>query len=57
MFSYTFSVQCGGVVVFAQLLQGVGGGVISSQVLGTIQDMFDGSGRTKAMSAYGSPVA
>jgi MFS family permease len=42
-----------GVVVFAQLLQGVGGGMISSQVLGTIQDMFDGPGRPKAMSAYG----
>jgi MFS family permease len=41
------------VVVFAQLLQGVGGGVISSQVLGMIQDTFDGADRTKAMSAYG----
>jgi MFS family permease len=42
-----------GVVVSAQLLQGVGGGMISSQVLGTIQDMFDGPGRARAMSAYG----
>jgi MFS family permease len=41
------------VVVSAQLLQGVGGGMISSQVLGTIQDMFDGPGRARAMSAYG----
>jgi MFS family permease len=41
------------VVVFAQLLQGVGGGVISSQVLGTIQDTFHGTGRARAMSAYG----
>jgi MFS family permease len=42
-----------GVVISAQLLQGVGGGMISSQVLGTIQDMFDGPGRARAMSAYG----
>jgi MFS family permease len=46
-----------GVVVFAQLLQGVGGGVISSQVLGTIQDTFDSTGRARAMSAYGWPAA
>jgi len=35
------------------LLQGTGGGVISSQVLGVIQDLFDARGRAKAMGAYG----
>lgn len=41
-------------VIVARLVQGVGGGVISSQVLGTIQDLFDGHGRARALGAYGA---
>ena len=40
-------------IVLARLLQGVGAGVISSQVLGLIQDLFTGSARAKALGAYG----
>lgn len=40
-------------VIVARLLQGVGAGVISSQVLGVIQDLYVGSGRVRALGAYG----
>ncbi|WP_017932776.1 MFS transporter [Nocardioides sp. Iso805N] len=42
-----------GFVILARLLQGVGAGVISSQVLGLVQDLFDGADRVKALAAYG----
>lgn len=40
-------------VILARLIQGVGAGVISSQVLGIIQDLFEGPGRIRALGAYG----
>ncbi|ONH31029.1 MULTISPECIES: MFS transporter [Protofrankia] len=43
-----------GFAIAARLAQGIGGGMISSQVLGTIQDLFDGHGRARAMGAYGT---
>ncbi|WP_300680487.1 MFS transporter [Nocardioides sp.] len=42
-----------GVIIAARLLQGVGGGIISSQVLGLIQDLFGGTRRLRALAAYG----
>jgi MFS family permease len=40
-------------VIVARLLQGTGGGIISSQVLSTIQDLYTGRDRARALGAYG----
>ncbi|MBL7259979.1 MFS transporter [Paractinoplanes lichenicola] len=40
------------VVAVARLVQGVGAGTVNPQVLGIIQELFDGPGRTKALGAY-----
>ncbi len=40
-------------IILARLLQGLGAGVISAQVLGLIQDLFDGPARARALGAYG----
>lgn len=42
-----------GFVVLARLIQGVGAGAISSQVLGMIQDLFEGQDRIRALGVYG----
>ncbi|WP_375385509.1 MFS transporter [uncultured Microbacterium sp.] len=39
-------------LVAGRLLQGLGAGVISAQVLGVIQDIFHGSARVRAFGAY-----
>ncbi|WOF23146.1 MFS transporter [Microbacterium betulae] len=41
-----------GVLVAARLVQGLGAGVISAQVLGAIQDLFLGAARLRALGAY-----
>ncbi|QSE78289.1 MFS transporter [Rhodococcus koreensis] len=41
-------------VVAARLGQGVGAGVVSSQVLGIISDRYSGPRRVKALAAYGT---
>jgi MFS family permease len=41
-----------GVLIAARLLQGLGAGIISAQVLGTIQDLFHGAGRMRALALY-----
>lgn len=41
-----------GLLVAARFVQGLGAGVISAQVLGTIQDLFTGAARLRALGAY-----
>ncbi|WP_218150596.1 MFS transporter [Actinokineospora terrae] len=41
-----------GVVIVARLVQGAGAGLVNSQVIGTIQDVFHGVGRTRALGMY-----
>jgi len=41
-------------VIAARLLQGLGAGIINTQVLGLIQDLFQGIGRAKALGRYAS---
>lgn len=41
-----------GVLIAARLLQGLGAGVISAQVLGAIQDLFIGPARLRALGLY-----
>lgn len=41
-----------GLLVAARFVQGLGAGVISAQVLGTVQDLFTGSARLRALGAY-----
>ncbi|MEV8633652.1 hypothetical protein AB0395_18530 [Streptosporangium sp. NPDC051023] len=36
-------------LVAARLLQGVGGGLVNSQMIGTIQDVFTGHSRARAL--------
>ena len=40
------------VIIVARLLQGIGGGVVNTQVMGLIQDEFRGSERARALGAY-----
>ncbi|GAA4772994.1 MFS transporter [Microbacterium gilvum] len=40
------------VLIAARLVQGLGAGVISAQVLGAIQDLFVGAARLRALGAY-----
>ncbi|HEY0001244.1 MAG TPA: MFS transporter, partial [Actinoplanes sp.] len=40
------------VVAAARLLQGVGAGTVNPQVIGIIQELFDGRQRTRALGAY-----
>ncbi|MFM0305648.1 MFS transporter [Paraburkholderia sediminicola] len=42
------------VVIAARLLQGLGAGIINTQVLGLIQDLFQGESRAKALGRYAS---
>ncbi len=42
------------VVIVARLLQGVGAGMINTQVLGLIQDLFRGSSQARALGRYAS---
>ncbi|GGF94203.1 MFS transporter [Rhodococcoides trifolii] len=44
-------------VILARLGQGLGGGVISSQVLGAISGNFDGDRRVRALAAYSATGA
>ncbi|WP_285608511.1 MFS transporter [Actinokineospora globicatena] len=39
-------------VIVARLVQGAGAGLVNSQVIGTIQDVFQGVGRTRALGMY-----
>ncbi|MFI6938129.1 MFS transporter [Streptomyces sp. NPDC050418] len=39
-------------VVAARLLQGLGAGLVNAQVIGTIQDVFTGAARAKALGMY-----
>ncbi|MEU7858548.1 MFS transporter [Nonomuraea sp. NPDC049141] len=39
-------------LVAARLLQGLGGGLVNSQMIGTIQDVFTGHARTRALGLY-----
>ncbi|WP_317620030.1 MFS transporter [Streptomyces sp. CBMA156] len=41
-----------GVLIVARLLQGAGAGLVNSQMIGTIQDVFDGQLRTRALGMY-----
>ncbi|QLD11851.1 MFS transporter [Microbacterium oleivorans] len=53
-FSLTFGLGLipSGLLVAARFVQGLGAGVISAQVLGTIQDLFTGAARLRALGAY-----
>lgn len=56
------SLLCGlapnsGVLVGARLLQGVGGGVMSPQITGLIQEMFRGRERGKAFGMFGATLS
>ncbi|MEU6699709.1 MFS transporter [Pseudonocardia sp. NPDC046786] len=44
-------------LVAARLLQGLGAGTANPQVLGLIQDRFEGTGRTRALGAYATVAA
>lgn len=46
-----------GVVIAARAVQGFGAGIISAQVLGVIQDLFDGRDRVRAFAAYGAAAS
>ncbi|GLW07237.1 MFS transporter [Microtetraspora sp. NBRC 13810] len=39
-------------LVAARLLQGLGGGLVNSQMIGTMQDVFSGHARTRALGLY-----
>ncbi|WP_055589012.1 MFS transporter [Peterkaempfera griseoplana] len=39
-------------VILARLLQGLGAGLVNSQVIGTIQDVFSGQDRARALGLY-----
>ncbi|MFJ2863383.1 MFS transporter [Kitasatospora sp. NPDC087314] len=41
-----------GVLIAARLLQGVGAGLVNSQMIGTLQDVFDGQLRARALGMY-----
>jgi len=41
-----------GTVIAARLLQGAGAGLVNSQVIGTIQDVFTGQERARALGLY-----
>ncbi|MEV7188915.1 MFS transporter [Kitasatospora sp. NPDC093102] len=41
-----------GVLVAARLLQGAGAGLVNSQMIGTLQDVFDGQLRARALGMY-----
>ncbi|MCP2269975.1 putative arabinose efflux permease, MFS family [Actinokineospora diospyrosa] len=41
-----------GTVIAARLVQGAGAGLVNSQVIGTIQDVFHGVERTRALGMY-----
>ena len=41
-------------VIAARLLQGLGAGIINTQVLGLIQDLFQGESRARALGRYAS---
>ena len=45
------------VLNFARVLQGVGSGLLMPQVLGMIQQHFQGAERARALGAYGTVVA
>lgn len=45
------------VLIAARLIQGVGSGLVSPQVVGLIQHIFQGRERARAFGAYGSVVA
>jgi len=52
-----FSALAGGadrpwMVILARLLQGLGAGLVNSQVIGTIQDVFSGQDRARALGLY-----
>ncbi|MBD0690198.1 MFS transporter [Streptomyces sp. CBMA123] len=40
------------VLIAARLLQGVGAGLVNSQMIGTLQDVFDGQLRARALGMY-----
>ncbi|MFJ6774860.1 MFS transporter [Kitasatospora sp. NPDC091257] len=41
-----------GVLIAARLLQGAGAGLVNSQMIGTLQDVFDGQLRARALGMY-----
>ncbi|MQS17691.1 MFS transporter [Streptomyces kaniharaensis] len=41
-----------GVLIAARLLQGAGAGLVNSQMIGTLQDVFDGQLRARALGLY-----
>src|SRR5690606_2193018 len=41
----------------ARVIQGIGSGMLSPQILGMIQQYFQGAERAKALGAYGTVVA
>jgi MFS family permease len=46
----------GGWLVFARLVQGVGGGLLTPQISGLIQELFSGRERGKAFGLFGAVV-
>ncbi|MFJ9150676.1 MFS transporter [Streptomyces sp. NPDC102270] len=46
-----------GTLIGARLVQGAAAGIVNSQVIGTIQDVFRGVARGRALGLYASPAA